>query len=172
MQVRAMSAEATGWTWTHSPYSGAQLLVHLAIADVVNDLHDHKFWMSTETLARKAKVSRSTVVATLSDMVERGLIVVVESGGGSRKPSVYQWTAGPLARSGSPLARSALVPLARSPRTNSIEEPNERGASQLKSAQELRAELDNDRAHAVPPPKRDKSKPLTALAGKLERAPI
>lgn len=86
-----MSAEATGWVWKHSPYSGAQLLVHLAIADVVNDTHDNEFWMSRSALAEKARVARSTVNETLSDMVERGLLLMLESGAEQRRPSRFQF---------------------------------------------------------------------------------
>lgn len=87
-----MSAEAVGWVWNHSPYRGSELLVHLAIADVANDLHHNEFWMSTASLAKKAKVARSTVTATLSDMVKLGLLEVLEAGGPKRKPTLYRFT--------------------------------------------------------------------------------
>lgn len=86
-----MSAEATGWTWKHSPYNGSELLVHLAIADVVNDANENEFWMSTGNLAKKAKVARSTVSATLRDMVLRHLLLLLEAGGPQRKPSRYRF---------------------------------------------------------------------------------
>lgn len=89
-----MSAEATGWVWKHSPYQGAQLLVHLAIADVVNDVHENEFWMSTAALAAKAKVSRNTVTTTLSDMQVRGLLLMLESGKAERRPSRYRFLMG------------------------------------------------------------------------------
>jgi hypothetical protein len=109
-----MSAEATGWVWKNSPYKGAELLVHLALADVVNDAHGNEFWMSTGALAAKAKVSRSTVVATLRDMTERGLLVLIEPGQATRTPSRYRFTSALSERT------SAIwpSPLARSPRTN------------------------------------------------------
>lgn len=109
-----MSNEAVGWVWRNSPYSGAQLLVHLAIADVVNDLHQYEFWMSTDGLARKAKVSRSTVVATLSDMCARGLLECLEAGGVNRKPSRYRFTSAVADLA----SANRASPLARSPRTN------------------------------------------------------
>jgi hypothetical protein len=121
-----MSAEATGWVWKHSPYEGAQLLVHLAIADVVNDIHENEFWMSTATLAAKAKVSRSTVTATLRDMSDRGLLVLLQAGGASRKPSRYRFTSA-LTDSTSAIWPSGLD---RSPVTIPIE-PNEKGTSAL-----------------------------------------
>lgn len=98
-----MSAEATGWVWKYSPCQGSQLLVHLAIADVVNDIHGYEFWMSTDALSKKARVARSTVTSTLADLVSAGLLGVVQAGGASRQPTRYVFT--PLARSDEPLAR-------------------------------------------------------------------
>lgn len=90
-----MSAEASGWVWRYSPYKGAQLLVHLAIADVANDVHDNQFWMSTANLAGKARVSRATVTATLTEMVESGHLAVIEAGGSNRVPTRYQFLTSP-----------------------------------------------------------------------------
>lgn len=117
-----MSAEATGAVWRYSPYTGAQLLVHLAIADVVNDTHNYEFWMSTERLAQKARVSRSTVTQTLADMVENGHLILLESGGKRRRPSRYQFVTSAL--TGLASAVSGLA-LARSPVTNSIDNSND-----------------------------------------------
>lgn len=86
-----MSAEATGWVWKNSPYTGAQLLVHLAIADVVNDVHENELWMSVGSIATKAKVARSTVSDTLLDMCGRRLIERLTSGKAERKPSRYKF---------------------------------------------------------------------------------
>lgn len=96
-----MSAEATGWVWKFSPYRGSELLVHLAIADVVNDANGNEFWMSGSNLATKAKVSRSTVTATLRDLLDRGFMVLIESGAEHRRPSRFQFLMpGPSAISG------------------------------------------------------------------------
>lgn len=137
-----MSAEATGWVWKHSPYSGAQLLVHLAIADVVNDAHDNEFWMSTYKLATKAKVSRSTVTATLSDMVRDRLLWQISSGAQSREPSRYRFlmtsaTTG-LALGQSNPATSAIEgeSLDRSPRAIPKEINQERKAAEIFAADE------------------------------------
>lgn len=75
-----MSAEATGWVWKHSPYKGSsttRFLIHLAIADVVNDTHGNQFWMSNQSLAEKVGSDRAEVNRTLHDMVERGMLRVV-----------------------------------------------------------------------------------------------
>lgn len=85
-----MSAEATGWTWKHSPYEGERLLVHLAIADVVNDAHGNEFWMTTTALAKKARVSRSTATTVLSDMCHRELLEVVMRGVGRGNSTTYR----------------------------------------------------------------------------------
>lgn len=86
-----MSAEATGWVWKYSPFVGRQLLVHLAIADVVNDVNHNEFWMSGDRLARKAKVSRNTVTTTLAEMQELGLLDLLESGAARRVPSRFRF---------------------------------------------------------------------------------
>jgi predicted RNA-binding Zn ribbon-like protein len=112
-----MSAEATGWVWRHSPYRGSELLVHLAIADVVNDAHDNEFFMSTEALSRKAKVSRSTVVATLRDMVDRAFLELLDAGGAQRRPSRYRFITSAVSDLAS---ANRASPLARSARANSI----------------------------------------------------
>jgi DNA-binding IclR family transcriptional regulator len=117
-----MSAEATGAVWRYSPYTGAQLLVHLAIADVVNDTHGWEFWMSTEKLARKARVSRSTVTSALADMVEHGFLELLEAGGNRRRPSRYRFLTSAL--TGLASATSALA-LARPAVTNSIDNSND-----------------------------------------------
>lgn len=86
-----MSGEASGEVWKNSPLVGSQLLVHLAIGDVVNDIHDNEFWMSTDSLAKKARVSRSTVTETLRLLVEGGFLELLESGGATRRPSRYRF---------------------------------------------------------------------------------
>lgn len=86
-----MSGEASGEVWKHSPLSGSQLLVHLAIGDVVNDIHENEFWMSTESLAKKARVSRSTVTDTLRWLVDNEFLELLSAGGASRKPSRYRF---------------------------------------------------------------------------------
>lgn len=86
-----MSGEASGEVWKHSPLTGSQLLVHLAIGDVVNDIHENEFWMSTDSLAKKARVSRSTVTETLRWLVENGFLELLQAGGVSRKPSRYRF---------------------------------------------------------------------------------
>lgn len=94
-----VSAYATGWVWKHSPLRGAQLLVHLAIADVVNDANEQEFWMTTEALAAKAKVGRSAAVTALSGLVEHGFLEVVKAGGGRGNGTTFRFCFPETARS-------------------------------------------------------------------------
>ncbi len=86
-----MSADATGNVWKHSPYTGSSFIVHLAIADVVNDAHGNEFWMSVPALARKARVGRSTAFDALAHMCEHGYLERLESGQSDGKPSKYRF---------------------------------------------------------------------------------
>lgn len=69
-----MSNKALGWVFENSPYKGAKLVIHLAIADVVNDAYGDEFWMSNGNLAIKANATRQTVNSTLQEMVEDGYL--------------------------------------------------------------------------------------------------
>ena len=79
------------WVFKHSPYSGERLIVHLAIADVVNDVHEQQIWMLRNELATKARCSVPTITRTLADMTERGLLEVISIGRGRGVPSVYRF---------------------------------------------------------------------------------
>ncbi len=64
-----MSAEAVGWVFRHSPLKGVAFAIHLAVADSVNDQHEHRFWMRQAVLAVKARTTRATVNTALAAMV-------------------------------------------------------------------------------------------------------
>lgn len=86
-----MSAQAVGAVWDRAPYTGGKLLVLLAVADVVNDTYNHRFWMTVGELAKKARVSPNTARAAVQQFVEDGwLEVVAESKG--RTPNEYRFT--------------------------------------------------------------------------------
>lgn len=78
------------YVWDHSPLTRDALLVHLAIADVANDVHNNEFWMTAAGLAEKVRVSRSTVMRAFARMTELGLLEIVERGGGRGKPTTYR----------------------------------------------------------------------------------
>lgn len=73
-----MSAEATGWVFKHSPMQHADFLVHLAIADSVNDQYDNEFWASLQTLADKTRLNRDTVRTAMRKLQDVGLLVALE----------------------------------------------------------------------------------------------
>ena len=73
-----MSGEATGWVYKHSPYTGAAFAVHLAMADVVNDVCGNEFWAANATLCAKARVGRQRCNEVLAQMVDEGYLEVIE----------------------------------------------------------------------------------------------
>lgn len=77
-----MSSEAVGWTFRHSPYTGALLAIHLAIADSVNDQHDNQFWMSQTSLSVKARIDRRTVQRSVPTLVSDGFLDVLDDSAG------------------------------------------------------------------------------------------
>lgn len=89
-----MSSQAMGDAFSRSPYRGDRLLVHLAIADVVNDLNGNRLWATRSTLAEKARVSVPTVARALADMVRDGWLEVVTAGGGRGNPTEYLYQLG------------------------------------------------------------------------------
>lgn len=87
-----MSGEAVGWVYRHSPFEGATLAVHLALADSANDLHEYELWSANETLATKARVSVSTVKVALAKLIEARFLDVLErSRGGRGNTSRYRF---------------------------------------------------------------------------------
>ena len=87
-----MSAEATGWVWRHSPYKGphAKFLIHLAVADVVNDAHGNEFWMGQTALAEKVGTTRKSVCEWFADATERGLVECVRDNSKRGRPNCYR----------------------------------------------------------------------------------
>lgn len=75
-----MSADAVAWVFRHSPLTGANLTVHLAIADSVNDQHGYELWMRVPTLASKARVHAGSVRRALAEMIEQGLLEELDDG--------------------------------------------------------------------------------------------
>lgn len=86
-----MSAEAVGWTYRHSPYSGVPLLVHLAIADVANDQNENLFWMSQANLGKKVRAGRQAVNGALAKLLDDGFIELVEDNSKVGKPNCYRF---------------------------------------------------------------------------------
>jgi len=87
-----VSGKAIGQAFDHSPYKGTAFVVLLAVADVVNDVHEHEFWMTSARLAEKAHTTPGNVRHCLARMVADGWLEVVDSGGGRSRPTRYRWT--------------------------------------------------------------------------------
>lgn len=71
-----MSMEAMSYVYRHSPYTGANFIIHLSIADSVNDQHNNTFWMSVAKLADKSRVARKTATAAIATIVNDGYLVL------------------------------------------------------------------------------------------------
>lgn len=79
------------WVFDHSPYTLAARLVHLAIADVVNDDHDHRVFIGDAKIGAKAMVSRGTVVRIKGLMVTDGYLEVLDAATGPGKFKEYRF---------------------------------------------------------------------------------
>jgi hypothetical protein len=86
-----MSAEAVGWVFRHSPYAGATLNAHLAIADSVNDQNGNEFWMAQARLAKKARIGRRTAQTALENMLTDGCLELLEEGKAAGQPNRYRF---------------------------------------------------------------------------------
>ena len=86
-----MSVQATTWVYEHSPYTGVFFSVHLAIADIVNDLYDNRFWLSEEALATKARCSTRTVERAKAQLVKDGYLEVTDGRHGPGKTNEYRF---------------------------------------------------------------------------------
>lgn len=67
-----------GWVFKNSPYDGVMFALHLAIADVVNDVNDNDLWASAVYLSAKARISERSTRSGLARMVGDGLLVKLE----------------------------------------------------------------------------------------------
>jgi hypothetical protein len=74
--------------WSDSPYEGARLLLHLAMADHAND--EGWFYAGQNSLARKARCSVEYVRQSVLQMVEDGALVVERKGVGKGRATEYR----------------------------------------------------------------------------------
>lgn len=114
-----MSADAIASIWGDSPLSAPQKVVALAIAEVVNDAHDHMFWMHPGKLAKKVDMSPGRVRHRLAELVDLGFLTVIEQGGGRGKTTTYQWNLEPRSSCAESAEETAQ------PRTETAQEPTE-----------------------------------------------
>ncbi len=84
-----MSVKEVAWVFARSPYSGAALLVHLAVADSVSVQHDHEFYMSLENVAHKCNMNVRSVRRAVRQMESDGFLVPAERAKG--KATTYRF---------------------------------------------------------------------------------
>jgi|APSaa5957512535_1039671.scaffolds.fasta_scaffold24739_4 hypothetical protein len=89
-----MSPRASKCAWFENKISGATYTVLLAIADVVNDPNDNRFWMSMTNLGERANMKRQTASRAVKNLEELGWLEIVEDHRSdlAGKPSVYRFT--------------------------------------------------------------------------------
>lgn len=73
-----MSAENVAWVYRHSPYKGVKFGIHQAMADIANAAHGNEIWMRHDKLAAMARTSRSSVSRFCAEMIDDGLLELVE----------------------------------------------------------------------------------------------
>lgn len=112
-----MSAEATGWVFARSPMSGAAFVVHLAIADSVNDQHGNEFWMRMPNLAKKARLSRGATAKAVAALCDEQFLELVDPGvpgpRHSGSPRRFRMMMPDLPRLGECRAENATPPTSR-----------------------------------------------------------
>lgn len=81
-----MSAQAMGYVFERSPFTGTAFTLHLCVADIVNDVHDWEFWLSPTHLAAKARCTRGTASKWLWEAaaMDPPMLEVVEDNSGVR----------------------------------------------------------------------------------------
>ena len=127
-----MSAEATGWVWKRSPYKGhhAKFLLHLAVADVVNDAHGNEFWMCQSALAEKTGTGVRVVSTWLADAVERGLLVLVGDGSKTGRPNRYRMV---MAEGGTQSEQTGYAVSAGGVRSDCVHNTNEHKGTEVET---------------------------------------
>lgn len=137
-----MSGEATGYVWRYSTARGATLTVHLAIADVANDAHDNRFWVPITAIAKKARVSRSTAMLSITWLVDNGYLERLSTNGnpGQSGPVEYRFlmTEGvrpsdtpPVRPSDTPLSDHRTPPVRPSDKQKQVLELNKRNMNAI-----------------------------------------
>jgi hypothetical protein len=77
-----MSADAVGWVYRHSPYTGVTFQVHQAVADSVNDQHGNEFWLAKPKLSVKARTSVASAKRAMEMLTADGFLELLEESGG------------------------------------------------------------------------------------------
>lgn len=76
-----MSDIERAFVWDHSPYKGTAKLIHLKMADVANDTHQHRLWIGDRSLALKAACDERTVRRVKAQMISDGYLEYIGQNG-------------------------------------------------------------------------------------------
>lgn len=76
-----MSVQAMSDVLEHSPFAGATFLVHLLIADTVNEQNEYHYWAAQDYLAKKCRLTTRSVRRAITELVDAGYLVVVKRPG-------------------------------------------------------------------------------------------
>lgn len=74
--------------WDESPYDGARLLIHLAMADHANE--EGRFFVAQPSLAKKARCSVEYVRLSVQKMIDDGVLVIERKGSSRGKATEYR----------------------------------------------------------------------------------
>lgn len=80
-----------GWAYKFSPYTGAAFAVHLALADVANDVNGFEIWARQRDLGMKARVRRQGVSQHIGSMIEDGFLEQLEDNAAKGEPNRYRF---------------------------------------------------------------------------------
>ena len=79
------------WVFRHSPYEGTARLIHLAIADIVNDAYENRLFAGDAVLRDKAKCSQSTLSRAKARMIADGYLEVVDGSTAPGRTTEYRF---------------------------------------------------------------------------------
>lgn len=99
-----MSTEALKWVIANSPYEGAFLLVHIVIADAVDEAHENKLRLSEAALAQKARCSARTVQRAKAQMISDGFLDLIDNSHAPGKANLCRFLIPPRYDTMSPLS--------------------------------------------------------------------
>ena len=96
MEGGPLSIAVMNWVWAHSPTSGNERLVLLALADACSRDDGSGCWPSAATIARKANISTRSVRRVIARLEADGHVLVHRGGGRAGSTNSYTVVTGDL----------------------------------------------------------------------------
>lgn len=119
-----MSVKFIHLVWTHSPFTGGELLTHLALADFAND--EGKCWPSVATICKKSRLSERHTRRIIAMFEKQGYLVRDSRDGNS---NLYTLTADKM----TPDMASPLTPATGEPLTPMTATPDAHVSQTIKN---------------------------------------